>query len=68
MSFSPTSYHFLLTIILTLLLPLTSPKYTILSSPIQVAFDEYSAIKQLTIRFMPEASFFRNDFMMLSFS
>jgi hypothetical protein len=51
-----------------MLISMAKTKYTILSSPLQLAFDEFNAIKEVRIRFMAENSFYTNDFMMLSFS
>jgi hypothetical protein len=70
MAFSPTSgFLRIKSLILTILcLVITYAKYTIFSTPVQVTFDEYSALKEVKIRFMPETSFYKNDFMMISFS
>lgn len=46
----------------------TDSKYTILSSPVSLGFDQYNVIKEIKIRFMPEASFFKQDIIMISFS
>lgn len=70
MAFSPTSawLNIKSLILSVLLVAITNAKYTIFSTPVQATFDEYNAIKEIRLRFMTEASFYKNDFMMISFS
>lgn len=58
----------LFVVIFAVSIHVTDAKYTILSSPVSLGFDQYNVIKEIKIRFMPETSFQKQDTIMISFS